>query len=208
MCRQRRTARGSIAGSASSKHRWHRGERAFGRYGRYLLADGEIAFYLGIDRATEPARRVKAKLGAYRQALAADPHRDRGPKGRRPSCRGLSRPALASDREHTRRCGVSHSRRPAQCPAPVAPVKRPVAWCEQNRPGGELPLAVWACAQRTSQWQRHRRYLPESTATSPSCCPRSRAKRSTLQRPGRPYRGPNVRAPTSGTPAARATSRQ
>jgi modification methylase len=23
-------------------------------------------------------------------------------------------------------------------------------------------LAVWACAQRTSQWQRHHRYLPES----------------------------------------------
>jgi hypothetical protein len=47
-------------------------------YGRYLLADGEITFYLEIDRATEPARRVKAKLDAYRQALAADPHRDRG----------------------------------------------------------------------------------------------------------------------------------
>lgn len=26
----------------------------------------------------------------------------------------------------------------------------------------DLPLAVWACAQTTSQWQRHRRYLPES----------------------------------------------
>jgi hypothetical protein len=47
-------------------------------YGRYLLADGEITFYLEIDRATEPTRRVKAKLDAYRQALAADPHRDRG----------------------------------------------------------------------------------------------------------------------------------
>lgn len=47
-------------------------------YGRYLLADGEITFYLEIDRATESARRVKAKLDAYRQALAADPNRDRG----------------------------------------------------------------------------------------------------------------------------------
>ena len=47
-------------------------------YGRYLLAGGEITFYLEIDRATEPTRRVKAKLDAYRQALAADPHRDRG----------------------------------------------------------------------------------------------------------------------------------
>ncbi len=26
----------------------------------------------------------------------------------------------------------------------------------------ELPLAVWPCAQRTSQWQRHGRYTPES----------------------------------------------
>jgi modification methylase len=25
-----------------------------------------------------------------------------------------------------------------------------------------LPLAIWACAQKTSQWQRHGRYLPES----------------------------------------------
>lgn len=47
-------------------------------YGRYLLPDGEITFYLEVDRATEPARRVKAKLDAYRQALAADPQRDRG----------------------------------------------------------------------------------------------------------------------------------
>jgi DNA modification methylase len=26
----------------------------------------------------------------------------------------------------------------------------------------DLPLAIWPCAQRTSQWQRHGRYLPES----------------------------------------------
>lgn len=47
-------------------------------YGRYLLPDGEITFYLEIDRATEPARRVKAKLDAYKHALAADPNRERG----------------------------------------------------------------------------------------------------------------------------------
>lgn len=47
-------------------------------YGRYLLPDGEITFYLEIDRGSESARRVKAKLDAYRQALAADPHRGYG----------------------------------------------------------------------------------------------------------------------------------
>ena len=47
-------------------------------YGRYLLPDGEITFYLEIDCGSEPARRVKAKLDSYRQALASDPHRDRG----------------------------------------------------------------------------------------------------------------------------------
>lgn len=26
----------------------------------------------------------------------------------------------------------------------------------------DIPLAIWPCAQRTSQWQRHGRYLPES----------------------------------------------
>jgi Replication-relaxation len=47
-------------------------------YGRYLLPDGEITFYLEIDRATEPTRRVKAKLDAYKRALAADAHRELG----------------------------------------------------------------------------------------------------------------------------------
>lgn len=47
-------------------------------YGRYLLPDGEITFYLELDRGTEPASRIKSKLAAYRQALAADPHRDHG----------------------------------------------------------------------------------------------------------------------------------
>ncbi len=31
-----------------------------------------------------------------------------------------------------------------------------------HRKTAELPLAVWPCAQKTSQWQRHGRYLPES----------------------------------------------
>jgi hypothetical protein len=47
-------------------------------YGRYLLPDGEVTFYLEVDRGTETTGRVKDKLAAYRHALAADPHRDRG----------------------------------------------------------------------------------------------------------------------------------
>jgi len=45
-------------------------------YGRYLLADGEITFYLELDRGTEPARRVAAKLTAYQHGLANDPERE------------------------------------------------------------------------------------------------------------------------------------
>jgi hypothetical protein len=47
-------------------------------YGRYLLPDAEITFYLELDRGTETTRRVKSKLHAYQQALAADPGRDHG----------------------------------------------------------------------------------------------------------------------------------
>jgi hypothetical protein len=47
-------------------------------YGRYLLADGEITFYLEIDRGTETTRRVASKLDAYHHALAADPDREHG----------------------------------------------------------------------------------------------------------------------------------
>jgi hypothetical protein len=47
-------------------------------YGRYLLPDGEITFYLEIDRATETTRRVRDKLGNYQRALAADPNRSHG----------------------------------------------------------------------------------------------------------------------------------
>lgn len=32
----------------------------------------------------------------------------------------------------------------------------------ENRKTPDLPLAVWPCAQRTSQWQRYGRYLAES----------------------------------------------
>jgi hypothetical protein len=46
-------------------------------YGRYLLPDGEITFYLEVDRGTETTKRVKDKLAAYHQALAADRNRDR-----------------------------------------------------------------------------------------------------------------------------------
>lgn len=42
-------------------------------YGRYLLPDGELTFYLELDRGTEPAKRVAAKLAAYQRALANDP---------------------------------------------------------------------------------------------------------------------------------------
>lgn len=31
-----------------------------------------------------------------------------------------------------------------------------------HRKTADLPLAVWPCAQKTSQWQRHGRYLPDS----------------------------------------------
>jgi hypothetical protein len=47
-------------------------------YGRYLCPDGEIAFYLELDLGTEPSPRIRSKLERYRQALVADPHRDRG----------------------------------------------------------------------------------------------------------------------------------
>jgi modification methylase len=33
---------------------------------------------------------------------------------------------------------------------------------EQKRKTADLPLAVWPCTQKTSQWQRYKRYLPES----------------------------------------------
>lgn len=47
-------------------------------YGRYLLPDGELSFYLELDRGTEPGKRVGEKLAAYTSALARDEGRDRG----------------------------------------------------------------------------------------------------------------------------------
>lgn len=46
-------------------------------YGRYLLPDGEITFYLEVDRSTETTRRIKDKLTSYQLALGTDPDRDR-----------------------------------------------------------------------------------------------------------------------------------
>ena len=43
-------------------------------YGRYLLPDGELTFYLELDRATEPTKRITDKLAAYQRGLANDPH--------------------------------------------------------------------------------------------------------------------------------------
>ena len=37
-----------------------------------------------------------------------------------------------------------------------------VVLAEPKRDTADIPLAVWPCAQRTSQWQRHGRYLSES----------------------------------------------
>ena len=45
-------------------------------FGRYLLAAGEIIFYLELDRGTEPARRVGDKLRRYPPALANDERRE------------------------------------------------------------------------------------------------------------------------------------
>jgi hypothetical protein len=42
-------------------------------YGRYLFPDGELTFYLELDRGTEPVKRVAAKLTGYERALANDP---------------------------------------------------------------------------------------------------------------------------------------
>jgi Replication-relaxation len=77
----------SLAQSGEGLYRWlgeqqaQHGTEASVRpdgYGRYLLPDGEVTFYLEADRGTEATQRVKAKLDAYKHALAADPHRDRG----------------------------------------------------------------------------------------------------------------------------------
>ncbi|SRR6266511_3629786 len=47
-------------------------------YGRYLLPDGELSFYLELDRGSEPGKRVGEKLAGYTAALASDEDRERG----------------------------------------------------------------------------------------------------------------------------------
>ena len=47
------------------------------------------------------------------------------------------------------------------CPAP-APRHRQRKRSHTPYRTADLPIAVWPCAQKTSQWQRHGRYLPES----------------------------------------------
>jgi modification methylase len=47
------------------------------------------------------------------------------------------------------------------CPATPSPRRAQVRTRAPYRTA-DLPLAVWPCAQKTSQWQRYGRYLPES----------------------------------------------
>ncbi|HVA19904.1 MAG TPA: DNA methyltransferase, partial [Solirubrobacteraceae bacterium] len=61
---------------------------------------------------------------------------------------GPTRPSATATQATTRR---AHQRRPG-CDAS--------GW--SGRGYADLPLSVWPCAQRTSQWQRHGRYTPES----------------------------------------------
>jgi len=46
-------------------------------YGRYLLPNGEVTFYLEVDRSTEQGKRVGEKLAGYTRALAAVDGRER-----------------------------------------------------------------------------------------------------------------------------------
>lgn len=98
-------------------------------YGRYLFPDGELTFYLELDRGTEPSRRVAAKLTAYQRGLANDP-----------------------DLDYANVLLVCHSRRRLVNLAAHAPEGPPWAWAssngetyellpdrEQQRPFEELP---------------------------------------------------------------------
>jgi modification methylase len=59
---------------------------------------------------------------------------------------------------------LTHRRAPDQgCPATSQrPRRRTRVRTHEPYRTADLPLAVWPCAQTTSQWQRHGRYLPES----------------------------------------------
>jgi modification methylase len=59
----------------------------------------------------------------------------------------MATPRQTTTPRRRRRPSCSQSERHAQ----------PAAWRT-----ADLPLAVWPCAQRTGQWQRHGRYVPES----------------------------------------------
>jgi modification methylase len=67
---------------------------------------------------------------------------------------------------HTRRnspdsdCRAAGTKRTPRIPSTSHVVQRRDT--HPARRTADLPLAIWACAQKTSQWQRHGRYLPES----------------------------------------------
>ncbi|HEY3945610.1 MAG TPA: replication-relaxation family protein [Solirubrobacteraceae bacterium] len=120
-------------------------------YGRYLLPDGELTFYLELDRGTEPARRVAAKLTAYQRALANDPELD-----------------------HANILLVCHSKRRLANLATHAPEGPPWMWGsgdgdtyellpdrDQERPFPELPLRPRDPSRRVAdclgrQWRNSR----------------------------------------------------
>ena len=55
----------------------------------------------------------------------------------------------------------------------------------ENRKTADLPLAVWPCAQRTSQWQRYGRYLAESDSHTDKMLPAlTRRAVETYSKPG------------------------
>src|SRR6266536_1613089 len=98
-------------------------------YGRYLLPNGEVTFYLEVDRSTEQGKRVGQKLAGYTRALATVDRRERA-----------NRSAL----------DLGHHRQPA-LPAPprahrAAPVRRAAAVVPQSCPPCERlprsPLAI------------------------------------------------------------------
>lgn len=93
-------------------------------YGRYLHPEGEISFYLELDRGTEPAHRLRDKLAAYGRALARAPNAEYGNvilllRGAR-RLRSVDDPALAgppwlwasTDAQHYRLLGTEGDTRP------------------------------------------------------------------------------------------------
>ncbi|MFZ2050950.1 MAG: replication-relaxation family protein [Solirubrobacteraceae bacterium] len=111
-------------------------------FGRYLLPDREITFYLELDRGTEPTRRVKAKLDAYAQALAADPDRDRGNVLLVCGSRRDSRALRAARRQGHRGCGAPPTASDSCC-YPTATKSGPSQSC---RPGHATHAATSATA--------------------------------------------------------------